>query len=68
MQMNRGQKAIRRDRRSWAILAVVFALAALMGLFRLIEGTGDVISMLIPVLLTGLSVYMNRYQGGKGKK
>ena len=66
--MNRGQKAIKRDQRSWMILAVVFALTALMGLFRLIEGTGDVVSMLIPVALTGLSVYMSRYQGGRGKK
>ena len=66
--MNRGQKAIRRDRRSWAILAVVFALTALLGVFRLIEGTGDAMSALIPALLTGLSVYMSRYQGGKGKK
>ena len=66
--MNRSQKAIRRDRRSWAILAAVFALTALLGLFRLIEGTGDVISMLIPVGLTGLSIYMSRYQGGRGKK
>lgn len=66
--MNRGQKAIRRDRRSWAILAAVFALTALLGLFRLIEGTGDVISMLIPVGLTGLSIYMSRYQGRKEKK
>lgn len=66
--MNRSQKAIRRDRRSWAILAAVFALTALLGLFRLIEGTGDVISMLIPVGLTGLSIYMSRYQGRKEKK
>ena len=66
--MNRGQKAIKRDQRSWTILAVVFALTALMGLLRLIEGTGDVVSMLIPVALTGLSVYMSRYQGGRGKK
>ena len=66
--MNRSQKAIRRDRRSWAILAAVFALTALLGLFRLIEGTGDVISVLIPVGLTGLSIYMSRYQGRKEKK
>ena len=66
--MNRSQKAIRRDRRSWAILAAVFTLTALLGLFRLIEGTGDVISMLIPVGLTGLSIYMSRYQGRKEKK
>ena len=66
--MNRSQKAIRRDRRSWAILAAVFALTALLGVFRLLEGTGDVISMLIPVGLTGLSIYMSRYQGRKEKK
>ena len=66
--MNRGQKAIRRDRRSWAILAAVFALTALLGLLRLIEGTGDVVSMPIPVVLTGLSIYMSRYHGRKEKK
>ena len=56
--MNRTEKARRRDRASWLALADLMGVTTVLGVVRIIEGTGGWEDAVIPGVLTCGCVYV----------
>ena len=71
--MSRTDKARKRDRAAWLALAVIMAVTALLGVMRVIGGTGGWDGVAVPVVFGAGCAFMFRWTGQehsftKGKK